>query len=339
MSAEKAAASAVAAVMFFVLLIGAAAAAAVSVAENTITAPLRLTAGLLRDIEHDLLGLGGSMSIPAPMLAAYAAAAQTCPGLPWTILAGIGLAETANGKNPSQISPAGAVGPMQFLPSTFAQYAYPVPPGGKNPPTPWDPVDAAYAAARLLCASGARNGANISAAIYAYNHASWYVAEVLNYAQLYANATANIRLARVDTGGSGPPATRVTGPPSAAAQTAISYAEAQIGLPYEWGGNGPAVGDIGFDCSGLTQAAYAAAGISLPRTAAEQYTATPHVPPGQPLEPGDLVFYGDATYIHHVGIYIGNGMMVDAPQPGTDVRIEPYLWPGADYYGAARPAG
>jgi hypothetical protein len=339
MSGEKAAASAVAAVAFFVLLIGAVAAAAVSVIENAVTAPLRLTIGILHDIEHDLAGLGGSMAVPSPMITAYVDAAGTCPGLPWTILAGIGQAETSNDKNPDQVSTAGAVGPMQFLPSTFALYAYPVPPGGKNPPTPWDPVDAAYAAARLLCANGARGGKNIPAAIYAYNHASWYVAEVVNYAQLYGNATANIRLASVDTGGSGPPAGRVTGPPSAAAQTAIDFAGAQIGLPYEWGGNGPAAGDAGFDCSGLTQAAYAAAGISLPRTAAAQYAATPHVPPGQPLEPGDLVFYGDATYIHHVGMYVGNGMMIDAPHQGADVRIEPYLWTGADYYGATRPAG
>ena len=338
MSGEKTAASAVVAVALFVLLMGAAAAAAVSAIENAVTAPLRLTIGILHDIEHDLASLGGSMSVPNPMITAYTAAAQTCPGLPWTILAAIGQAETSNGKDPAQVSPSGAVGPMQFLPSTFALYAYPVPPGGKNPPTPWNPVDAAYAATRLLCANGARDGKNIPAAIYAYNHAGWYVAEVLNYAQLYGNATANIRLASVDTGG-GPPADRVNGPPSAAAQTAIDFAQAQIGLPYEWGGDGPAAGDVGFDCSGLTQAAYAAAGISLPRTAAEQYAATPRVSAGQPLEPGDLVFYGDATYIHHVGIYIGSGMMIDAPHQGAEVRIEPYLWIGADYYGATRPAG
>lgn len=338
MSGEKAAASAVATVAFLVLLIGAVAAAAVSVVENAVTAPLRLTIGILHDIEHDLASLGSSMSVPSPMVTAYVNAAQTCPGLPWTILAGIGQAETSNDKIPDQVSTAGAVGPMQFLPSTFAQYAYPVPPGGKSPPTPWDPVDAAYAGARLLCASGARDGKDIPAAIYAYNHADWYVAEVLNYAQLYGNATANIHLASTDTSGGGTPAGRVTGPPSPAAQAAINYAQAQIGLPYEWGGNGPSAGDAGFDCSGLTQAAYAAAGIALPRTAAAQYAATPHVPAGQPLDPGDLVFYGDATYIHHVGLYIGNGMMIDAPHQGADVRIEAYLWPGADYYGATRPA-
>lgn len=339
MSGEKAAAAAGAAAVCLVLLIGAAAAATVAAIENAVTAPLRLTAGLLHDIEHDLTGLGSSMSVPGTMLTAYVDAASTCPGLSWTILAGIGQAETANDKDPDQVSPAGAVGPMQFLPSTFALYAYPVPPGGKNPPTPWDPVDAAYAAARLLCANGARDGKDIPAAIYAYNHASWYVTDVLDYAQLYANATASLHLASTDTGGDGPADTSVAGTPSAAAQTAIDYAEAQIGLPYQWGGDGPAADDAGFDCSGLTQAAYAAAGIALPRTAAAQYAATPHVPAGQPLEPGDLVFYGDATYIHHVGIYIGNGMMIDAPHQGADVRIEPYLWADADYYGATRPSG
>src|ERR1700731_1621418 len=109
MSGEKAAASAVAAVAFFVLLIGAIAAAAVSVIENAVTAPLRLTIGILHDIEHDLASLGGSMAVPSPMTTAYVDAAGTCPGLPWTILAGIGQAETSNDKNPDQVSTAGAV--------------------------------------------------------------------------------------------------------------------------------------------------------------------------------------------------------------------------------------
>ena len=120
---------------------------------------------------------------------------------------------------------------------------------------------------------------------------------------------------------------------SAAAQEAVAYALAQIGTPYEWGAETPGVA---FDCSGLTQAAYAAAGIQLPRTAQAQYDAGPPVPAGQPLEPGDLVFFGTSTSnVTHVGIVIGDGDMVDAPHTGADVRIESYDWP--DYVGATRP--
>lgn len=84
---------------------------------------------------------------------------------------------------------------MQFLPSTFASYAQPIPPGGANPSSPYDPVDAIFAAARLLCANGARDGADISAAIFAYNHADWYVSEVLNQAAQYYQATPNSSVA------------------------------------------------------------------------------------------------------------------------------------------------
>jgi hypothetical protein len=74
--------------------------------------------------------------IPPTMLALYQQAAPTCPGLDWTVLAAIGKIETDHGRDPVMVSSAGAVGPMQFEPSTFAEYANPVPPGGKNPPTP-----------------------------------------------------------------------------------------------------------------------------------------------------------------------------------------------------------
>ncbi|WP_216211136.1 C40 family peptidase [Amycolatopsis aidingensis] len=124
--------------------------------------------------------------------------------------------------------------------------------------------------------------------------------------------------------------------PTPAAMTAINYACGQRGLPYVWGGNGTE--DGGFDCSGLTAAAYRAAGITLPRTAHAQFHAGPRVPAGQPLLPGDLVFYGNPnTKIHHVGLYIGGGLMIDAPDFGQVVKIQPYA--RKDYAGATRPAG
>jgi cell wall-associated NlpC family hydrolase len=99
----------------------------------------------------------------------------------------------------------------------------------------------------------------------------------------------------------------------------------------------PAGGDAGFDCSGLTMAAYNAAKITLPRTAQTQYNAGPLVPAGQPLLPGDLVFYGVPGNVHHVGLYIGAGKMVHAPTFGEPVQISGYRWNGDDYLAASRP--
>ncbi|MEV8609511.1 C40 family peptidase [Amycolatopsis sp. NPDC051373] len=125
---------------------------------------------------------------------------------------------------------------------------------------------------------------------------------------------------------------------TAAATTAINYACGQLGLPYVWGGNGPADGDSGFDCSGLTKAAYDAAGIALPRTAHTQYQTGPRVPDGQALLPGDLVYYYPPSKVWHVGLYIGHGKMVNAPDVGQPVRIADYRYPGDGYLGATRPA-
>jgi cell wall-associated NlpC family hydrolase len=123
--------------------------------------------------------------------------------------------------------------------------------------------------------------------------------------------------------------------PNAAAMAAINFACGQRGLPYVWGGNGPQ--DGGFDCSGLTAAAYAAAGIKLPRTAQTQYNAGPRVPAGQPVLPGDLVFYGTPANIHHVGLYIGAGKMINAPTFGKPVQVTNYRYRGDDYAGTSRP--
>ena len=114
------------------------------------------------------------------------------------------------------------------------------------------------------------------------------------------------------------------GIPGPAASRAVAFARAQLGLPYQWAGDGPAHGDSGFDCSGLTRAAYAAGGITIPRTAQGQYDAGPHIPAGTPLLPGDLLFFGNPDQIHHVGIYVGGTTMIDAPHGGAVVRVEDY---------------
>jgi len=126
--------------------------------------------------------------------------------------------------------------------------------------------------------------------------------------------------------------------PDQRAQVAINTAMAQLGLPYVWGGDGPTNGDAGFDCSGLTTFSYAAAGVSLPRTAHTQYYKGPHVQQGAALQPGDLVFYGTPAKVHHVGMYLGDGKMVNAPTFGKPVQTAFYRYSGDDYLGATRPA-
>ncbi|MFD9859289.1 C40 family peptidase [Streptomyces alboflavus] len=122
-----------------------------------------------------------------------------------------------------------------------------------------------------------------------------------------------------DTGsGSGSGAGSGTGAGSgyaAKAQKVIAFAEKQMGKPYVWGATGPG----SYDCSGLTQAAWKTAGISLPRTTWDQVKVGTTVPTSQ-AKPGDLVFFYDD--ISHVGIYIGDGKMIHAPKPGANVRVE-----------------
>jgi len=136
-------------------------------------------------------------SIPPDYLAWYIGAAQTCQGLPWPVLAGIGKVESDHGQSDlpgvhAGANAAGAEGPMQFLPATFGEFAVDADPA--QPVSPYDPADAIYTAARMLCADGARGGstAGIEQAIFAYNHAGWYVREVLSWAASYAASTARL---------------------------------------------------------------------------------------------------------------------------------------------------
>ena len=103
-------------------------------------------------------------------------------------------------------------------------------------------------------------------------------------------------------------------PPAPGAAAAVAEAKEQLGKPYEWGADGP----DSFDCSGLTQWAWKAGGRSLPHSSAAQYGATVRVPVSE-VQPGDLLFYGSP--IHHVGIYAGDGQMVEASETGTPVRM------------------
>ncbi|MFH8464281.1 NlpC/P60 family protein [Streptomyces sp. NPDC017991] len=107
-----------------------------------------------------------------------------------------------------------------------------------------------------------------------------------------------------------------TASPNSRAGAAVSYAYGKLGSPYVWGATGPDA----FDCSGLMQAAYRSAGISLPRTTYAQINAGQRVSRSE-LQPGDLVFFYSG--ISHVGLYVGNGQMVHAPNPSAPVRVAP----------------
>jgi cell wall-associated NlpC family hydrolase len=122
--------------------------------------------------------------------------------------------------------------------------------------------------------------------------------------------------------------------PNATAAAAVRAALGQVGKPYRWGATGPA----SFDCSGLTRFAYAHAGLTLARTSRQQWSAGEHVEV-EGLRPGDLVFWAhdpaDPSTIHHVAMYVGQGLMVHAPHTGALVRVDALRPSG--YAGATRP--
>jgi cell wall-associated NlpC family hydrolase len=261
-----------------------------------------------------VLALSG---IPPAYLSLYLAAAPRCPGLPWGVLAGIGKVESDHGQSTasgvhSGANYAGAEGPMQFEPATFARYA--VDADLRARLSPYDPADAIYTAAAMLCADGAASGtpAGIRQAIFAYNHSPAYVRQVLAWAAHYTVPA-----------------------PSAAATAAIAFALRQVGKPYQWGAAGPAT----YDCSGLVYAAYAVAGIGIARTTFAWRQDGPQVPLTL-IQPGDLLFSAgsDGTPGHpgHVVMYLGGGQVIQAPQTGDDVQVDPLDLTGVVV--ATRPA-
>ncbi|HEX3714866.1 MAG TPA: NlpC/P60 family protein [Trebonia sp.] len=122
-----------------------------------------------------------------------------------------------------------------------------------------------------------------------------------------------------------------TGPTSSQADQAVAFAYAQLGKPYVYGATGPDT----YDCSGLVQAAWAAAGVSIPRTTYEQCAALPQIPLSD-LQPGDLILYNGES---HVAIYVGNGEIIDAPHTGAVVEKVPEAtsWYADSADGAVRP--
>ena len=239
--------------------------------------------------------------------------------VPWTILAGIGKVESDDGRTTlpgvtvASVSNAfGAAGPMQIGISGASGNSWggaPVHPAsevvsgvatdedGDGIASVYDPADAIAGAAKYLVAHGVQQSP--AAAIFAYNHADWYVQEVLSWASTYAAGGFTIADVNQDGNTAGVAAAGTGGQsctansqlasfvaPNVIVGNAVNYAEAQLGKPYLFGGTGPDA----FDCSGLVMMAYRAAGVDIARTSQQQWATLPHVPAdqGDPRRPGVL---------------------------------------------------
>ncbi|MFI1796995.1 NlpC/P60 family protein [Streptomyces sp. NPDC020379] len=257
-----------------------------------------------------------------------------CPALSPAILAAQIYSES--NWNPRAVSPANAQGIAQFIPETWASHGIDANKDGKR--DIWDPQDAIPSAAVYDCelskdvksVPGDLSDnmlASYNAGAYAviqhqgvppYNETQGYVREIRTLAKSFAR-----------------PLTKVA--PSQQAAGAIYYAQDKLGTPYLWGGDGTAADGGRFDCSGLTKAAYESVGITLPRVANDQWNAGAH-PKRNELLPGDLVFFAhdltDPRSIHHVGLYVGGGYMINAPHTGALIRFDKIDTP--DYIGATR---
>ncbi len=297
--------------------------------------------------DDPVVGAALSMAVPAEYKTLIEEAGNTCPEVSPNLLAALLTQES--GFNPKASSPVGAQGIAQFMPSTWETHG--IDGNGDGKRDVWDPEDAIPSSAKYLCTIAedvkgvpGNKQNNMLAAYNAGSDAVQKYGGVPPYKETQNYVRSITALANTNAGGGKPAGTEQ-------AATAINAAKGMIGTPYSWGGgtaSGPSTGTccspsgqngnsvIGFDCSGLTLYAYAKAGIALPRTAAQQYAASEPVKPGQ-VKPGDLVFYGtSATSIHHVGIYIGGGWMIDAPRPGTQVRYSP-LDTMRDLFAVGRP--
>ncbi|MGV9269298.1 NlpC/P60 family protein [Kitasatospora sp. NPDC003701] len=241
-----------------------------------------------------------------------------------------------SGFDPGARSPVGAQGMAQFMPATWGTYATDGNNDGKK--DVWDPLDAIASAATFDCAladdvakvPGDRQ-ANLLAAYNAgpyavtkyggvppYKETQGYVKNIQAMARSFTAPTAPVAVSQQSAG-------------------AIYFAQTKLGTPYLWGGEGLPSQNGRFDCSGLTQAAYASVGITLPRVANDQWYAGQH-PSRDQLRPGDLVFWatdlGDPRSIHHVGIYVGGGYMINAPHTGAVIRYDKI--DTKEYIGATR---
>ncbi|WP_411152973.1 NlpC/P60 family protein [Streptomyces sp. A30] len=300
--------------------------------------------------DNPALNAALSLSVPAEYKDLIEDAGSTCPEVTPNLLAALLTQES--GFDPTAESPVGAQGIAQFMPSTWEKYG--VDGNGDGKRDAEDPEDAIPSSAKYLCtlAKDVKNvpgdkQANMLAAYNAGPQAVIDAGGVPNFSETQ-NYVRSINALANQGGKGGKAGTAVTAQQGV---TAVKAAQAMLGKPYSWGGgnsSGPSTGiccspkgrsgaDInGFDCSGLVLYAYAKVGVILPRTAAAQYAASKPIDP-KDMQIGDLVFYGSsASSIHHVGMYIGGGYMLNAARPGTKVRFDP-LDSMRDLFGVARP--
>ncbi|WP_197275232.1 peptidoglycan DD-metalloendopeptidase family protein [Luteipulveratus halotolerans] len=265
------------------------------------------------------------LPIPADIKAHYVRAANRYK-VPWTLLAGIGMEETGHGRN-NRPSSAGAQGLMQFMPSTFAEFG--VDGGGDGIIDIRDDADSAMSAANYLTSSGATKGAEgVKRAIFAYNHAQWYVNDVLFYAAKYGGGTVLGDPTDCGTGeGEGnaqlPPLTNER------VKRLLSWSRSQLGDRYVMGANGP----DSWDCSSFSSTAYRQLGITMPRTAQAQqaWLASGNgfrVSPGE-AKPGDLIFFDSylgPNVIGHVEIVLdpAKHQAIGAQNPTVGVAVSDY---------------
>ncbi|MFF0294123.1 NlpC/P60 family protein [Kitasatospora sp. NPDC004614] len=282
------------------------------------------------------LALSGG-TVPAQYRAQIQKWGALCPEISAPMLAAQLYQES--GFDPLAKSPAKAYGMAQFLEGTWATYG--TDGNGDGKPDIWNPDDAIASAATYDCAL-ARDVAKVPGdkqanMLAAYNAGPYAVIKnngVPPYKETQGYVKSIQSLAK-----------SFTAPPKAGAQIALSkeaagaiyYAQSKLGIDYMWGGTGQTWEDGRFDCSGLTQAAFKSVGIELPRVANDQWYSGPH-PSRDQLRPGDLVFFAndleDPRTIHHVGLYVGGGYMIDAPHTGAKVRYDKI--DQRDYIGATR---
>jgi cell wall-associated NlpC family hydrolase len=277
-------------------------------------------------------------TVPTAYVALIEDAATTCPILSAPLLAAQFYQES--GFNPNAVSDTGAEGITQFEPGTWTSWTLPSDGDGKE--NPFNPADEIPAAARYDCALARQTskvpGDAVGNMLAAYNAGPGAVLSADGIPDITQTQDYVRNIEALEKSFAAPTTTTISA--SSVAVQAIKFAYDRLGTPYLYGGTGTAAENGEFDCSGLTQAAYASAGVTLPRVAAEQWYAGVHIPENE-LEPGDLVFFAtntnDPSTIEHVGIYVGGGGMIDAPHTGSVIRFDSISGFNPSYIGAVRP--
>ena len=275
-------------------------------------------------------------AVPIPaLIPVLDEAGSLCPGISVPLLAA--QIDAESGWSPSAVSPAGAEGIAQFLPATFTAYARND--DGTGNVSPFNPVDAVMAMGRYDCAlladvSGLTGQTPTSLMLAAYSAG---VGAVLEFKGIPPYPETEAYVGQVESLVPIYTASLSSGSPSSSfEQLVVAAATGELGVPYSWGGgsaSGPTVGiasganTIGFDCSGLVLFAVAQASggqIVLPHSSELQATMGTPVAPAD-IQPGDVIAFAlgaNPTDFDHIGIYIGNNEMIDAPDTGAVVRVD-----------------